>query len=228
MSSAPEWGRCTALRPAQYQQIIAKHAICWLPWATLESRGVHLPRGAAGLIAEAVVEGAARRAGGVLYPLIWRDSDTDLNLFRQTLIARLATIAAQGFQIAVVVGIVDSIATDLALIETAEAAFAQHHLLTLAVSPLELVDETMHDHGALWETSLVLALHPEWVDLNQLTSDEAQEVRHVASPSLGHHALTLASERLATAVQDIYSRRNAAAITALYQQRRARYNRSAL
>lgn len=228
MSTAPEWGCCVDLLPARQQQLIAKHPVCWLPWATLEARGSHLPRGGAGFIAEAVAEGAARRVGGVLYPILWWDDAADVALFRQMLAARLASVAAQGFQAAVVIGFAETTAIDLALIETAEAALAQHQLLTLAISPLELVDETMQDHGALWETSLLLALHPELVDFGQLAPTGGSNVRDVASPSLGQHALALAIERLATAVYDVYKRRNVAAIAALYQQRRARNHRSTL
>ncbi|OAN47365.1 hypothetical protein A6A03_01080 [Chloroflexus islandicus] len=228
MSATQAWGRYVDVLPAQQQQLIAKQPICWLPWATLESRGSHLPHGVAGYIAEAVAEGAARRVGGVLYPLLWWDSNDNVELFRQVVAARLAVVAAQGFQAAIVIGLPATTMIDLALIETAEEAWSHHHLLTLAISPLELVDETMQDHGALWETSLLLAMHPELVDLSQLASDDGRNVRDVASPSLGNHALTLAIERLAKAVQDVYARRNVAAITALYQQRRARYDRSAL
>lgn len=228
MSITQAWGRYVDVLPAQQQQLIAKQPICWLPWATLESRGSHLPHGVAGYIAEAVAEGAARRVGGVLYPLLWWDSNDNVALFRQVVAARLAAVAAQGFQAAIVIGLPAATMIDLALIETAEEAWSQHHLLTLAISPLELVDETMQDRGALWETSLLLAMHPELVDLSQLASDDGRNVRDVASPSLGNHALTLAIDRLAKAVQDVYARRNVAAISALYQQRRARYDRSTL
>ncbi len=228
MSAAQAWGRWVDLLPAQQQQLIAKQPICWLPWATLEPRGSHLPRGVAGYIAEAVTEGAARRVGGVLYPLLWWDSNDNIALFRQLVTARLAAVATQGFQVAIVIGLPETTMIDLALIEAAEAAWLQHQLLTLAISPLELVDETMQDHGALWETSLLLAIHPELVDLSQFTPNDGRNVRDVASPSLGNHALTLAIDRLAKAVQDVYTRRNVAEITALYQQRRARYNRSVL
>ncbi|WP_298407217.1 creatininase family protein [uncultured Chloroflexus sp.] len=228
MSAAQAWGRWVDLLPVQQQQLIAKQPICWLPWATLEPRGSHLPCGVAGYIAEAVTEGAARRVGGVLYPLLWWDSNDNIALFRQLVAARLAAVATQGFQVAIVIGLPETTMIDLALIEAAEAAWSQHQLLTLAISPLELVDETMQDHGALWETSLLLAMHPELVDLSQFAPNDGRNVRDVASPSLGNHALTLAIDRLAKAVQDVYTRRNVAAITALYQQRRARYNRSAL
>lgn len=226
MSTTPEWGRYTELLPIQQQQLVQKHPIAWLPWATLVARGLHLAQGAAGWIAEAVTERAIRHVGGVLYPVLWRDPGLEIPLFRQLLTARLQSIADQGFQIAVVVGFPDNAEVDLMLMETAEAMLRQHHLLTLAVSPLELVDTTMQDRGALWETSLLLAIRPTLVNLHQLDTNDERNVRDLASPSLGQQVLVLAGERLATAVHDLYTRQNVAAVTALYQQRRVQYQRS--
>ncbi len=228
MSATPMWGRCIELLPGQQQQIIAHHPICWLPWATLTPHGPHLARGVAALIAEAVATGAARRVGGVVYPLLWHERPADDPLFQQWLAAQLISLAAQGFQMAVVIGLPESATADLALIETAEMVMAQHHLLTLAIAPFELVDSTMHDQGALWETSLLEAIRPDLVDRSQPVLNDRRDVRDVASPSLGQQALTLASEQLAKAVQVVHSHQNTAAVAALYQQRRARYHRLTL
>lgn len=223
MSAAPVWGRAIELLVYQQQQIAAGTPVCWLPWATYATYGNHLPLGTAGFITTAIVERAAQRVGGVVYPVLWRDRDLDINLFRQMLTARLAMVAGQGFQIAVVVGLPETATDDLAVMEVAESAQHQHRLLVLAVSPFELVDEKMQDHGALWETSLMLAIRPDLVDVNQIADHDGQDVRHVASPSLGQQALHLAGERLAIAVRDLLERRDTSVIAALYQQRRVRY-----
>lgn len=223
MSAAPVWGRAIELLVYQQQQIAAGTPVCWLPWATYATYGNHLPFGTPGFITTAIVERAAQRVGGVVYPVLWRDRDLDINLFRQMLTARLAMVAGQGFQIAVVVGLPETATDDLAVMEVAESAQHQHRLLVLAVSPFELVDEKMQDHGALWETSLMLAIRPDLVDVNQIADHDGQDVRHVASPSLGQQALHLAGERLAIAVRDLLERRDTSVIAALYQQRRVRY-----
>ncbi len=223
MSAAPVWGRAIELLVCQQQQIAAGTPVCWLPWATYATYGNHLPLGTPGFITTAIVERAAQRVGGVVYPVLWRDRDLDINLFRQMLTARLAVVAGQGFQIAVVVGLPETATDDLAVMEVAESAQHQHRLLVLAVSPFELVDEKMQDRGALWETSLMLAIRPDLVDVNQIADHDGQDVRHVASPSLGQQALHLAGERLAIAVRDLLERRDTSVIAALYQQRRVRY-----
>ncbi len=223
MSATPVWGRAIELLLFQQQQIAARTPVCWLPWATYATYGNHLPFGTPGFITTAIVERAAQRVGGVVYPVLWRDRDFDINLFRQMLMARLAMVAGQAFQIAVVVGLPETATDDLAVMEVAESAQHQHHLLVLAVSPFELVDEKMQDHGAIWETSLMLAIRPDLVDVNQIVDHDGQDVRHVASPSLGQQALHLAGERLAIAVHDLLERRDTSVIAVLYQQRRMRY-----
>ncbi len=223
MSATPVWGRAIELLVCQQQQIAARTPVCWLPWATYATYGNHLPFGTPGFITTAIVERAAQRVGGVVYPVLWRDRDLDINLFRQMLTARLAMVAGQEFQIAVVVGLPETATDDLAVMEVAESAQHQHRLVVLAVSPFELVDEKMQDHGALWETSLMLAIRPDLVDVNQIADHDGQDVRHVASPSLGQQALHLAGERLAIAVRDLLERRDTSVIAALYQQRRVRY-----
>ncbi len=220
---SPRWAKAVELTPARQAQVLAAHPVCWQAWASLTAPVPHLPVGARGLIAEAVAERSAHRVGGLIYPLLWRDEQCDLAGFRQQLLARLAWAASQQCALAVIVGLPTTPADDLALIEIAETVMRQSNLLILALSPLELVDATMHDQGGLWETSMTLALRPDLVDLNDIAASMAQNVRDVASPSLGQQALTLASERLSVAARDLLAHRNVTALTALYQQRRLRY-----
>lgn len=217
------WGRAVELLSHQRQNILAYYPVCWLPWAMDTSRADHLPIGSAGLIATAVVERAAQRVGGIVYPTLWHHDTVETGVFQRVMMAWLTMVADQGCQVAVVTGLPGTVAEDLALIEAAEMALCQHRLLALAVSPLELVDGTMHDRGALWETSLMLALRPDLVDLTRVVGEYEQDVRNVASASLGQQSLMLAGERLAGAVRDLLEHRNTAALAALYQQRRERY-----
>jgi len=217
------WGRAVELLPHQRQHILAHNPVCWLPWAMDTSRADHLPIGSAGLIATAVVERAAQRVGGIVYPTLWHHNAVETGVFQRVMTAWLTMVADQGCQVAVITGLAGTVAEDLALIEAAEMALCQHQLLALAVSPLELVDGTMHDRGALWETSLMLALRPDLVDLTRVGGEHEQAVRNVASSSLGQQTLMLAGERLAGAVRDLLEYRNTAALAVLYQQRRERY-----
>jgi creatinine amidohydrolase len=118
------------------------------------------------------------------------------------------------------------------MIDAAERAIDRHGLLTLAVPPLALVDESMLDHSALWETSLAMALRPDLVRLDALghgplslktSAVIGRDPRHTASASIGTSALGLAAERLATAVSELLDSNDPAPLRALYTQRRARY-----
>jgi creatinine amidohydrolase len=118
------------------------------------------------------------------------------------------------------------------MIAAAERAITRHGLLVLAVPPLALVDESMLDHAALWETSLALALRPDLVRIDALGREPlrlstsaviGRDPRDTASASIGTSALNLAAERLSTAVAELLDSNDPAPLHALYTQRRARY-----
>ena len=72
-------------------------------------------------------------------------------------------------------------------------------------------------HGMKWETSIVMALHPEWVDLprakrikdyerpSQLKKQSQERIDHIATANaeLGNRILNLAAERAAKLAQDM-------------------------
>lgn len=72
-------------------------------------------------------------------------------------------------------------------------------------------------HGMKWETSIVMALHPEWVDLprakrikdhalpSQLKKQSQERMDHIATANaeLGNRVLNLAAERAAKLAQDM-------------------------
>lgn len=241
MKSLVNWGRYAELRPHELAHIRETTPVVYLPWGGLTWHGPHLPLGLDVLIAEAVAERAARRTGGVLLPMVaWPiegvpHEDTlslSSNTVRMALAETFAALARNGWQVAVLVSGHYSQAHDLLLIEAALDAIREHNLLVLAIPPLALVDEEMLDHGALWETSTLLALRPELVDLDALgqgplTPAESgvvgRDPRYTASPSLGVTALSLAVERIIIAVNDLLERGDPSPLIALYGNRRERF-----
>lgn len=119
---------------------------------------------------------------------------------------------------------------ELALMEAAEDAIRGDGLLVLTIPPLGLIDQSLLDHAGLWETSLLLALHPHLVDLYTL-DDQAllsetvvgHDPRGSASASLGDTVFELALERLIIAVQELLTNADPAPLHALYEKRRERY-----
>jgi creatinine amidohydrolase len=241
MDAKPTWGRYAELHPDQLAHIREQTPVAYLPWGGLAWHGPHLPLGLDGLIAEAVAERAARSTGGAVLPLLaWPalgvPHDDSLSLSAATVRAVLADIFAAlargGWHVVVLISGHYAHAHDIVLMEAALDAITRHNLLVLAVPPLALVDEEMLDHGALWETSALLALRPELVNLDALGQGPlrpaesgvvGRDPRHTASPSLGLSALSLAVQRVIIAVNDLLDRGDPAPLQALYGSRRERF-----
>jgi creatinine amidohydrolase len=158
--------------------------------------------------------------------------DIEAPVLRSLWDSLFASLAAAGWDIIVVISGHCAPGHELLLMDAAEETINRHGVLVLALPPLALVDETMLDHAALWETSLLLALQPDLVNLPALGSaplnaEESgvvgQDPRGAASPSLGSTAIHMAVEHLVKAVQQLRNKGNAAELAALYAQRRTRY-----
>lgn len=237
MTASPAWGRYTELRPAELHAIRAQTAVAYLPLGGNSWHGPHLPLGGDTIVAEAVAERCVRRTGGVLLPAIcWPFAPAphsgSLGLRATTMRAllddTLTALAADGWRAAVLVSGHYSPGADMLLIAAARAAIASHGLLTLAVPPLALVDHEMLDHAGLWESSVLLALRPELVDLAALGEGPlnpaesgivGRDPRLTASGSIGVSALNLAVERIVVAVRELLQRGDPAPLHALYAQR---------
>ncbi|NWF82007.1 MAG: creatininase family protein [Chloroflexi bacterium] len=241
MSTTAAWGRYTEVRPPALEAIRAITPVAYLPWGGLSWHGPHLPLGLDTIVAEATAERAIRRTGGVLLPpLTWplatphhRDSlGLSAATLRALLADSLAALAQGGWRVAVLISGHYSPGHELLLIEAAEAAISRHGLLTLAIPPLALVDEEMLDHAALWESSVLLALRPDLVDLNALGAGPldpsssavvGRDPRETASPSLGLSVLSIAIERICSAVEALLATGDPAPLQTLYERRRERY-----
>jgi creatinine amidohydrolase len=237
MTALPPWGRSTELRPAELAAIQARAAVAYLPLGGSSWHGPHLPLGSDTLVAEAVAERCVRRSGGLLLPtLAWplapAPHPASLGLHALTTRALLAdaleAMAVGGWRVAVLVAGHYTPGADMLLIAAARAAIERHGLLTLATPPLAMVDHEMLDHAGLWESSLLLALRPDLVDLSALGAGDlpptesgvvGRDPRHTASASIGVSALNLSVERIVAAVRDLLQRGDPAPLHALYAQR---------
>lgn len=239
----PPWGKYTELRPDALAAIRAAIPVAYLPWGALEWHGPHLPLGLDGLVAETVAERTVRRTGGVLLPTTWwpvatLPHTTSLSV-RSDIVCQLwegifSGLSQAGWQIIVLISGHYTPGHELALMEVAQQAMKTHPgLLVLALPPLALVDEEMLDHGALWQTSLLLALRANLVDLDLLGTGAlhpadsgvlGRDPRGLASASLGHTTLELAVERITNAVEQLRREGTTASLRAFYERRRTRYH----
>jgi creatinine amidohydrolase len=237
----PTWGRYAELTPATLAAIRAQTPVAYVPWGALQWHGPHLPLGIDGIVAETIAERVARRVGGVLLPTTWWPTapiphPESLSMRVETLEALwsdlFAGLHAANWRIIVAISGHYAPSHELALIGAAERAMEQHKLLVLAVPTMALVDEEMLDHAGLWETSLLLALRPDLVKLDELGQgplnlpDAAiigRDPRGTASASIGASAITLAVDRISVAVTNLINEGNARPLQALYDSRRERH-----
>ena len=240
MTDTAPWGRYAELRPADLDRIVAAAPIAYVPWGALEWHGPHLPFGLEGIAAEALAERVVQRTGGVLLPPTWWAITTLPHRFSLSIQSEViqalwdgvfAELARAGFHMVVVISGHYAEGHELVLIDAAEHAMAQHGLLVLAIPPLALVDETMLDHAAHWETALMLALRPKLVDLTALapapldpsTSAVLGADPRRATAGQGESALKLATERIAVGVQSLMQHGGPSVLRELYARRRASY-----
>jgi creatinine amidohydrolase len=237
-ASKPLWGRYAELRPDELAAIRTYCPVAYVPWGALDWHGPHLPLGADGFVAEAMAEQVAQRIGGVLLPTTWWPGSglphrstmaVRSEVLRELWSDLFDKMAESGWRVVVLVNGYYTEEHELTLMATAEEAIRQHGLLVLALPPLSLIDDSLIDHGALWETSLLLALCPNLVDLYALGDGEltpmhsavqGRDPRGAASASLGDTVMHLTIERVVAAVNELLTNGDPAPLHVLYEQRR--------
>jgi creatinine amidohydrolase len=217
--------RYERLGHAALDALVAEAPIAWVPVGTLEHHGPHLPFGVDGFEAHGLLREAAARAGGVVLPATYVASgclDLPYTLsFSPRLVELLVRetverLADRGFRVVVVLtghGPLDLI--HLIKRTCAEVAATRDDLSAYGLCWLELNAARLEgpedgeprvvDHAALVETSWMLALEPELVQLERLTDDpEAEHAgvygrnpRFTASGEWGRSAIDAAAELLA-------------------------------
>lgn len=233
------WGHYTNLTPEHLAHIRAASPVAYLPWGALEWHGPHLPLGVDGIIAQALSERLAERTGGVLFPTTWWSITTVPHFssiaLRDKVVRALwdelfLKLSQAGWKVVVVISGHYAQGHELVLMDAAEQAIHQHNLLVLALPPLALVDASMLDHAALWETSVMMALAPELVNLRVLgdgplnpahSSIIGKDPRGTATASMGKRALKMAEESIAKAVEQLLREDDAAPLYVVYERRRA-------
>jgi len=216
------------LTPQDFRQRLAEAPIAYLPLGTLEWHGEHLPLGSDGLQSGGFFVELAKRVGGVVLPMLFLGPDrheldgsaywVSNELFGHIVEAILERLARAGFKIVVAHG------------HGPSGHFFEDHIATWSKQfGLELYtcwrprsEEAdglgiMTDHAAANETSLMMALHPDLVHLDRLSSDPAvwpvavsgRDPRTEASAERGRRAIDLQAERMASILREALARRSA-------------------
>ncbi len=193
--------RYAELRPHEFRKRLAARPIAWLPLGTLEWHGEHLPLGSDALQAEGVMIVCARRFGGIVMPPIHLGPDrarpadngqmlygmdyagstvpprqldgscywAPLGLHVLIVDAILEQLKRAGFRAVFGDGHGPSRTSWVANLEERQARFG----LKLFGVTKDLAGQwkSQVDHAGRNETSMMMHLHPELVDLSQLPAD---------------------------------------------------------
>lgn len=181
-----------ALRPEEFLKRLEEAPVGYLPLGTLEWHGYHMPLGADSIQSQEVMERIAEDVGGIVFPPLFLGPDIqdgkghygmDICAFQEDAASQLAgscyyvpeelfgdilkqTVAnakRAGFRLMVVHGHGPSIN----YVESHKAEFSLP-LYTLFDLAYQGKDGIQTDHAASNETSITMALHPEWVDMDAI------------------------------------------------------------
>lgn len=181
-----QWGAYELLRPAQIEAIRQAAPIAYLPWGALEWHSYHNPIGLDGLKARRLCQALAQRTGGVVLPPVYAGTDTikPFKGFKHTLEHKAETVKAlcweyleqladEGFKLIVLLTGHYGAAHVSILKDTVDAFNAGHP----GVKVWALADWEPHqgffepNHAAYGETSYMMLIHPETVDLSLLPTN---------------------------------------------------------
>lgn len=175
------------MTPDALEAVLVEAPIAFVPLGTFEHHGWHLPVCFDGVKAHAICERTAQRTGGIVLPTFFYGTGGGHVDYKWTMIltesqiaplieATLDHLARQGFAVVVLLtGHYPREQVDM-VHRLAQAAQSRHPrvrfigLTEPEVTTPQPGDGYGGDHAAKYETSLALALAPEWVRLDRLTT----------------------------------------------------------
>ncbi len=180
--------RYQELLPHELEAILSNCPVAYWPLGTLEYHGPHLAIGNDALKAEGICARACARSGGVLVPaLYWgiggghKEYPASIlmsdHVLPPLLDEALEGLYRVGFRVVVMLTGHYPSEQVQAVKGAAERARQRHaHLRIWALPEYEAYpDEYRGDHAAKWETSFLMHLRPDLVDMGRLTGAETPD-----------------------------------------------------
>lgn len=176
------------MRPEHMAQVLREAPIAYVPVGCMEYHGPHLPLGVDMMTADALCRRTAEVSGGAVLPPLWLASGvlplphgivTELEVLRAVIRSTLQQLANGGFRVIVVFsghGALDHLHVLREECDRLMSLEPEVRAFTTIWNELTAdIDGDIHDHGAKVETSYMLALHPDTVELGNLTDDPSAE-----------------------------------------------------
>jgi len=204
------------LRPRAMEQRVNEYPVVYVPFGSLEWHGYHNPLGVDTIKAHALCLRAAERGGGVVTPPTywpigglphpWTVRMSE-ELIHQLAVAIYEQMAHVGFKVVIAITGHYGVEQVLHIKKSALEVMYRSGLSIYALPEYEVaVDKGYRgDHAAKWETSLIQALFPDLVDMNEaepegqpLDGVGGEDPRIHASAELGEQTANLIVERLVT------------------------------
>jgi creatinine amidohydrolase len=158
------------MRPAQLEKAIRDYPVVYVPFGLIEWHGRHLPLGNDALKSHAILVKAAEQGGGVVYPPVYFHDGFPQQFLVPVLTDLFERLKKTGFRVILgvsghnVQGQIDMINKALAPM-VADGTVAGVGLWEITLSQGA---ESNTDHAAKWETSNMMFLYPDLVDLSAL------------------------------------------------------------
>jgi len=167
-------------RPGLVAELIERSPVAYVPLGALEWHGEHGPLGLDGVKAHHICERAAQRTGGVVFPtLFWGAFDTMLFPFTfhferahlEPLVHQiLMQLSDWGFEVIVLLS-GHYPPTQIKMLKEACRSFnGQGRAISLGTPEMGFATDIDYfgDHAGMWESSIMLAIRPELVDLSAM------------------------------------------------------------
>lgn len=191
--------------------------VVYVPFGPIEWHGAHLPLGTDALKAHGILVRCAERFGGLVHPPIYFHDGFPLDHLVPLLTELFERLKRMGFR--AIVGVSGhNVQGQIAMIERALGpAVADGTVAGIGLWEITLSRgaESDTDHAAKWETSDMLALHPELVDLAALGNGPLNldmkppsgigglDPREHASPEVGARNIELAAAAIGRKAQGL-------------------------
>jgi creatinine amidohydrolase len=198
------------MRPGQLEAAARRFPVVYVPFGLIEWHGRHLPLGNDALKAHAILVKCAEQVGGVVYPPVYFHDGFDQTHLVPVLTDLFQRLKKTGFR--VIMGVSGhNVKGQIAMIEAAlKPVLADGSVMGVGLWEITLSQgpESNTDHAAKWETSNMMFVYPDLVDLSALGTGPlapnmkapdgigGQDPRQHASAKMGQRNIERAAEAI--------------------------------